>query len=73
MLVLLSIFMGSAMALTLTSSAFKQGEPIPSKYTISPDLAWTGVPEGTKSFALIFDDPDTPHGLWIHWSSTFSS
>lgn len=65
------------MALTLTSSAFKAGEKIPSKYTcegedISPSLAFGGVPEGTKSLALIVDDPDAPDPkapkrVWVHW------
>jgi len=56
----------------LTSSAFKEGELIPSKYTcdgedISPPLSWSNVPKGTKSLALICDDPDAPIGTWIHW------
>ena len=55
----------AAMPLTLTSSAFKSGAPIPSLYTcegkdISPPLAWEGAPAGTKSLALIVDDPDAP-------------
>jgi hypothetical protein len=53
--------------LTLTTTAFEDGGIIPNKYTIaaspapsvSPDLAWTHVPEGTVSFALILHDPDT--------------
>lgn len=58
--------------MTITSSAFKEGEMIPSKYTcdgddISPQLYWSGVPENTKSFALINDDPDAPAGDWVHW------
>jgi hypothetical protein len=45
---------------------------IPSKYTcdgadISPPLAWSGLPEGTKSIAIINDDPDAPMGTWVHW------
>jgi Raf kinase inhibitor-like YbhB/YbcL family protein len=66
-----------AMAMTLTSSAFEQGGQIPSKYTcegndISPPLAWDEAPEGTKSFALIVDDPDAPDPkaprlVWVHW------
>lgn len=60
------------MALQLTSTAFRDGEPIPKKYTcdgqdVSPELAWSGAPEGTKSFALIADDPDAPSGVWVHW------
>jgi Raf kinase inhibitor-like YbhB/YbcL family protein len=45
---------------------------IPERYTcdgtdVSPDLAWTGIPEGTRSLALICDDPDAPMGTWVHW------
>lgn len=54
------------------SSAFKAGESIPSKYTcdnvdISPPLEWSAVPVGTKTFALICDDPDAPSGTYVHW------
>ena len=57
---------------TLTSPAFKDGEPIPVQYTadgkgVSPQLDWTGVPAGTKEFALIVDDPDAPRGTFTHW------
>jgi Raf kinase inhibitor-like YbhB/YbcL family protein len=56
----------------ITSSAFAEGSNIPSKYTcdgqdISPPLEWKDAPEGTKSFALISDDPDAPVGTWVHW------
>ena len=56
----------------LTSSAFKQEEAIPKKYSgegvdVSPPLQWQGAPQGTKSFALICDDPDAPSGTWTHW------
>ena len=56
----------------LISSAFNHGNPIPSKYTcdgqdISPPLAFSDIPENTKSFALIMDDPDAPMGIWDHW------
>jgi Raf kinase inhibitor-like YbhB/YbcL family protein len=60
------------MAFTLTSTAFGDGAAIPAKYTcdgvdVSPPLAWSGPPPGTRSFALIADDPDAPAGTWVHW------
>jgi len=54
----------------LTTTAFKSGTAIPKKFTgedVSPPLAWTGVPAGTQSFALIMEDPDAPPGTWVHW------
>jgi hypothetical protein len=75
--VLLIADASAAMALTLTSSAFKEAEKIPSNYTCegedtSPPLAFGGVPEGAKSLALIVDDPDAPDPkapklVWVHW------
>ena len=60
------------MAFTLKTAAFRDGENIPVKYScdgedISPPLQWENVPEGTRSFALICDDPDAPVGIWVHW------
>ena len=60
------------MAFTLTSSAFDDGEIIPVQYTCDgdnrvPPLAWHGAPEGTRSFAVIVDDPDAPGGTFTHW------
>ena len=61
------------MAFELTSSAFIEGQPIPRKYTddgddVSPPLEWRGAPDGTKSFALIIEDPDAPRGMFRHWA-----
>ncbi len=58
--------------LTLKSAAFEHQGAIPIKYTcdgedISPPLEWNGAPSGTKSFALIVDDPDAPMGTFNHW------
>src|ERR1035438_8117694 len=63
---------GHVVKIRLTSAAFADGQPIPVKYTgealdISPPLAGTNGPAGTKSFALIADDPDAPAGTWTHW------
>lgn len=65
------------MKFSLTSPAFKHGQPIPRRYTcegddVSPPLEWAGLPEGTKSLALIVDDPDAPDPaapkrVWVHW------
>ena len=60
------------MSLSITSTAFKQGERIHSKYTcdgsdVSPGLEWSDVPDSTRSFTIIADDPDAPVGTWIHW------
>jgi Raf kinase inhibitor-like YbhB/YbcL family protein len=65
------------MTLKLTSTAFKDAQSIPKKYTcegdnVSPPLSWTGVPSGTKSLVLIVDDPDAPdpkapRTTWVHW------
>ena len=62
----------SMMKLELASAAFDEGGRIPARYTgegadISPPLSWSGVPEETKSLALICDDPDAPGRTWVHW------
>ena len=58
--------------LHLTSSAFADSAVLPAKYTcdgagISPPLAWSRVPHGTKSLAIICQDPDAPSGTFTHW------
>jgi Raf kinase inhibitor-like YbhB/YbcL family protein len=60
------------MTIEVTSSAFQSGATIPKDYTAdgadrSPPLHWSKPPEGTKSVALICDDPDAPRGTWVHW------
>lgn len=63
-------------ALKLTSPSFKNNKPLDKKFVyskcggenISPELRWSDIPQGTKSFVLICDDPDapTPKPL-VHW------
>lgn len=58
--------------MNLTSPAFADGQPIPTRYTcdgenVSPELRWSGVPEGTSSLALTCTDPDAPGGTFTHW------
>jgi Raf kinase inhibitor-like YbhB/YbcL family protein len=60
-------------ALGLSSSAFVEGASIPGRYTcdgedVSPPLAWTGVPAGARSLALLVEDRDAPGGAFVHWS-----
>lgn len=65
------------MALAITSTAFAGGGPIPARHTcqgedVSVPLAWKDLPAGTKSLALIVDDPDAPDPAapkrtWVHW------
>ena len=64
---------GGKMAFTIKSTAFSEGANIPSRHTcdgvnLSPPLSWSGQPAGTKSFALIVDDPDAPGGTFLHWT-----
>lgn len=67
----------AATSFRLTSPSFEHGKAIPAKHTceggdLSPPLAWSGLPAGTKSLALIVDDPDAPDPraptrTWVHW------
>lgn len=63
---------GDVMSFRITSSDFKEGETMPKMFScdgddLSPELKWTDPPEGTKSFALIVEDPDAPVGTFTHW------
>ena len=56
----------------LTCPDFEQGKLIPKKFSckgdnINPTLIVEDIPAGTKSLALIVDDPDAPGGTWVHW------
>ena len=58
--------------LQLTSDAFNEGQSIPAQYTCdgtdqTPALQWSDPPAGTRSFALVIDDPDAPSGTFRHW------
>ena len=65
------------MPLELSSSSFANQGEIPSRFTcegddVSPALSWSGVPAGTRTLALIVDDPDAPDPkaprmTWVHW------
>ena len=62
----------ASMSFTLHSADFANGAEIPKQFTCSgedrsPALEWKDAPAGTKSFALIADDPDAPAGTWVHW------
>jgi Raf kinase inhibitor-like YbhB/YbcL family protein len=58
--------------LSIASDAFREGEAIPERFTcegdnLSPELSWSGLPEGTAALALVMDDPDAPGGTFTHW------
>jgi Raf kinase inhibitor-like YbhB/YbcL family protein len=58
--------------LLVSSASFRAMERIPPRHTcdginVNPSLVIDQVPTGTKSLALIVDDPDAPDGTWVHW------
>jgi Raf kinase inhibitor-like YbhB/YbcL family protein len=60
------------MAFTATSPAFADGQPVPSEFTCDgndapPPILIAEPPGGTKSFAVVMDDPDAPRGTFTHW------
>ena len=61
------------MSFTISSPSFTDGGNIAQKFTcdgadVSPRLMWSEPPAGTKTFALLVDDPDAPVGNWNHWA-----
>lgn len=77
LVVLLMAQAATAQDFALTSPAFSAGGPIPARHTcegddVSPALRWTAPPVGTKSLALIVEDPDAPDPaapkrIFVHW------
>lgn len=60
------------MGFQVFSSSFSEGGEIPDLHTcmgadLSPPLEWSGAPSGTRSYALLMEDPDAPSGAWTHW------
>lgn len=54
------------------SPAFEANQPIPATFTciaenLAPPLNFLEIPGGTKTLAIIMDDPDAPHGVFVHW------
>lgn len=64
--------MDERQTITVTSTAFGEGDRIPKRYTcdgenLSPPLAWESLPEAAVAVALVVDDPDAPRGTFTHW------
>src|SRR3954471_13306556 len=62
------------MSLSISSPAFAENQHIPIQYSrdagnLSPPVEWQGAPRGTRSFALVVEDPDAPRGTFRHWAA----
>jgi Raf kinase inhibitor-like YbhB/YbcL family protein len=62
------------MALTLNIPGFQQNQRIPDRFSrdggnVSPPIQWQGAPSGTRSYALVVEDPDAPKGTFRHWAA----
>jgi Raf kinase inhibitor-like YbhB/YbcL family protein len=63
---------GVPMSITVSSSAFTDGGEIPRRHTcdgadVSPALTFGSLPSGAQELALLVEDPDAPHGTFVHW------
>jgi Raf kinase inhibitor-like YbhB/YbcL family protein len=63
---------GGDVAFTVTSSAFSNGSAVPKQFTCDgndspPPISVVDLPDETKSFAIVMDDPDAPRGTFTHW------
>ncbi len=66
------LVLGTLATLHVSSPAFQHGRSIPRRFScegedVAPELRWDGAPEGTRSFALLVEDPDAPGGTFVHW------
>ncbi|MFP4473079.1 MAG: YbhB/YbcL family Raf kinase inhibitor-like protein [Candidatus Omnitrophota bacterium] len=69
---ILLVWSGEALALSVRSPEFGEGEMIPVEFTcqgpdVNPPLKISDIPDGTESLAMVVEDPDAPTGTWIHW------
>jgi Raf kinase inhibitor-like YbhB/YbcL family protein len=71
-LALTSIAYPQRLGIKMQSKAFRDGSAIPDRYTcsandLSPPLSWSGLPEATRSLAIVVYDTDAPSGNFVHW------
>jgi Raf kinase inhibitor-like YbhB/YbcL family protein len=60
------------MAFSITSPAFGDAGTVPEQFTCDgdnapPPIRVSDAPDGTRSFAIVMDDPDAPRGTFTHW------